>query len=68
MTWSGHAIASVSRIVIAGVGHVKAARTHRKTVEGRLCAAVYVHEHRAHSDCTTVANPDGIEKDVNGAT
>merc|ERR1719506_2580238 len=34
-------------------------QTHRKTIDGRLCAAAYVHNSQAFTDCTSAANPDG---------
>lgn len=34
-------------------------QTHRKTTDGRLCAAAYVHNSQAFTDCTSAANPDG---------
>merc|ERR1712083_52100 len=35
-------------------------QTHRKTTDGRLCAAAYVHNSQAFTDCTSAANPDGV--------
>merc|ERR1719163_1777320 len=35
-------------------------QTHRKTLDGRLCAAAYVHNSQAFTDCTAAANPDGV--------
>jgi len=35
-------------------------QTHRKTLDGRLCASAYVHSSQAFTDCTTANNPDGI--------
>merc|ERR1712072_853538 len=35
-------------------------QTHRKTADGRLCAAAYVHNSQAYTDCTEAANPNGI--------
>merc|ERR1712216_880886 len=35
-------------------------QTHRKTIDGRLCAAAYVHNSQAFTDCTSAANPDGV--------
>ena len=31
----------------------------RKTVDGRLCAAAFVQNRKAYTDCTAVANPAG---------
>merc|ERR1719238_102848 len=35
-------------------------QTHRKTLDGRLCAAAYVHNSQAYTDCTSAANPSGV--------
>merc|ERR1719203_1237534 len=35
-------------------------QSHRKTIDGRLCAAAYVHNAQAFTDCTAAANPDGV--------
>merc|ERR1719313_18463 len=35
-------------------------QTHRKTKDGRLCAAAYVHNSQAFTDCTSAPNPDGV--------
>merc|ERR1711907_32790 len=35
-------------------------QTHRKTIDGRLCAAAYVHNSQAFTDCTAAPNPDGV--------
>ncbi|KAL8447874.1 hypothetical protein Emed_004169 [Eimeria media] len=32
---------------------------HRKTVDGRLCAAAFVHEGQTYTDCTDARSPDG---------
>ncbi|KAL8438591.1 hypothetical protein ACSSS7_000125 [Eimeria intestinalis] len=33
---------------------------HRKTVDGRLCAAAFVHEGQTYTDCTDARSPDGV--------
>lgn len=33
---------------------------HRKTVDGRLCAAAFVQEDRTYSDCTKATDPNGL--------
>ncbi|KAL8270762.1 hypothetical protein Esti_005317 [Eimeria stiedai] len=33
---------------------------HRKTVDGRLCAAAFVHEGQTFTDCTDARSPDGV--------
>ncbi|XP_026193447.1 uncharacterized protein LOC34622979 [Cyclospora cayetanensis] len=33
---------------------------HRKTVDGRLCAAAFVQDDRTYTDCTTARNPEGL--------
>ncbi|CDJ44746.1 hypothetical protein, conserved [Eimeria tenella] len=33
---------------------------HRKTVDGRLCAAAFVQDGRTYTDCTAVRNPEGV--------
>lgn len=32
---------------------------YRKTVDGRLCAAAFVHEAQTYTDCTDARSPDG---------
>ncbi|XP_026193807.1 uncharacterized protein LOC34618352 [Cyclospora cayetanensis] len=32
---------------------------HRKTIDGRLCAAAFVHEGQTYTDCTDARSPDG---------
>merc|ERR1719222_1836201 len=32
---------------------------HRKTICGRLCAAAFVQDRQAYTDCTTARSPDG---------
>merc|ERR1719188_2362711 len=32
---------------------------HRRTVDGRLCAAAFVQSRVAHTGCTNAANPEG---------
>lgn len=33
---------------------------HRKTVDGRLCAAAFVQDDHTYTDCTTARNPEGV--------
>ncbi|VWU51716.1 LCCL domain-containing protein [Hepatocystis sp. ex Piliocolobus tephrosceles] len=32
---------------------------HRKTLDGRLCAAAFLHDDHTYTDCTIVTSPDG---------
>lgn len=34
---------------------------HRKTVDGRLCAAAFVQEEHTYTDCTKATDPNGIK-------
>ncbi|KAL8274851.1 hypothetical protein Esti_001203 [Eimeria stiedai] len=33
---------------------------HRKTADGRLCAAAFVQDDKTYTDCTTARNPEGV--------
>jgi len=54
-------------LVVEAVGYkgqpleplTKFRQTHRKTMDGRLCAAAYVHDSQAFSDCTSAVDPGG---------
>jgi hypothetical protein len=35
-------------------------KTHRKTVDGRLCASSYTVDQRDFAGCVTLGNPDGV--------
>lgn len=50
-------VSSVAASPAEAVGNFR--QEHRSTVDGRLCAAVFVHGHAAYSGCATVASPDG---------
>ncbi|SBS80028.1 LCCL domain-containing protein (CCp5) [Plasmodium ovale curtisi] len=32
---------------------------HRKTLDGRLCAAAFLHDDQTYTDCTSATSPDG---------
>ncbi|SBT70213.1 hypothetical protein PMLGA01_020008500, partial [Plasmodium malariae] len=31
---------------------------HRKTLDGRLCAAAFLHDDQTYTDCTSAPSPD----------
>merc|ERR1712084_175329 len=41
-------------------GLTKFRQQHRRTVDGRLCAAAFVQHRQAFTDCTDAPNPDGV--------
>ena len=57
--------ASVEQLQISDYNHemlqplTKFRQQHRRTVDGRLCAAAFVQNRRAYTGCTDAANPVG---------
>lgn len=41
---------------------------HRKTLDGRLCAAAFVHEGQTYTDCTDARSPDGTTGTLSSLT
>jgi hypothetical protein len=32
---------------------------HRRSIDGRLCSAAFVHDHQTYTNCTDVTDPSG---------